>query len=200
MANKPEGLFYCISQWVRSSLGPGATQEQIIEEFLRFTEFGARDQHGNYLQALDGSGQMNGTLNWLAGYGIFKANFYLARKPEPLVFVSLPNASNPWSKNPGFMEFVKVQEADLSKDALSLEARKELDQALAAMQHPIESLPADDRKDLQEALKGEKRNDLLDVVDRLRGHADSPLRDFFEDRFAASRSAVAAGSTTGQKA
>jgi hypothetical protein len=132
MASQPEGLFYCVTRWSRSALPANATEEQIFDEFVNFNLQGVKDANGNYLQALDGSGAMNGTINWLAAYGIYDAKFYKTNSPAWLFFVSLDDASNPWSQNPGFMEFVQPVTVDLSQGPISLEPIPTLDNELAS--------------------------------------------------------------------
>lgn len=192
----PEGLCYMVTR--RLDLPAGATDEQILNEFLDFTLNGVTDANGDYVDAQDGTGAMNGTINWLAGYGIYKANFFVTRKPALMFFVSIPNGSDPWSKNPGFTKFIKKGELtiDLGTGEILLEARTELDKALAKMKPTIASVSAAERPNLLDALKGEKRKDLNKVIKKLDREQSIGLRDLFEKRKAEFKNLIAAASKT----
>jgi hypothetical protein len=187
--DKPEGLFYGIKRWEQSRLPLDAPVEDILHEFLGYVVAGVKD--GNtFVQALDGSGGMNGVINWLAGYRNYKANFYIAFQPTLMLFVSLDNGSKPWNEICGFMEFVKKLEVDLSLDALTLQARKDLDDELAKMkprtERLLEILSYDKGEELLAALRGEKGHNIDEVLERLEpAEMTDGLGNLFKERRAA---------------
>lgn len=138
-----------------------AANEVIKEEFIDFCLNGLKDTATNdYLK--DENGSMVGTVNWLAGYELFDANFFVTLKPAPMFFVSLAADGGPdWTIQCGFMNFVKTGELDgldLGElGAINLESVPRLDQALAAMKPVIEKVSAANKPRLLQALKSEKR-------------------------------------------
>jgi hypothetical protein len=191
---KPEGLFYSVQRRAKSSLPAGASDDEILNEFLKFNLNGIPAGDDGFAEAADHGGQMCGTINWLASDLKFEANFFVARKPTLLFFVCLPDGSDPWANNPGFHEFVKPFTVDLTQEPIKFEARPELDKALADMQAKIHNVPDAERPRLLAALGGRLGTNLKKALDELEKKQPIGLRDLFDERLAAFESQVAAES------
>lgn len=179
-SNPPEGLFYAITR--RAGLAAGASDDVILAEFLEYHLYGLKDEHGNSLEAENGA--ITGTTNWLAGYEIYDAKFYVARKPTLLFFASLDVGSDPWTNNPGFSQFVTKLTVDLGQAPITFEPQPKLNEALAARKPAIERVPAADRRDLLAALRGVKGTNLKTLLPELEKKHSIELSDLFAGRLA----------------
>ncbi len=199
MADKREGLFYCIQRRPPfpelpplPALPEEGGNEVIMNEFLNFCMNGFKDGDGYVEDPEGGTGAMNGTINWLAGYELYHANFFTIATPTPMLLVSLlldnGSGSGPdWTLQGGFMHFIKKGSfpIDLGKSgAVILTPQPKLDDALAAMEY-IKEIPAGTKRDnLLLALKGEPRADLFvpNLGDVLKDDAFVSIRQLINSR------------------
>jgi hypothetical protein len=188
-----EGLAYCIMRRVNGgfTLPSNASAKQVLDDFLKFCAIGALDDNDQPIELP--SGKMTGVVNWLAGVGKYKANFYIARKPALMFFASLPVGSNPWSDMPGFLLFVKSGNLTLnlgttgelkSTGEFILEPQPDLDNALASLENPISRVSAERKSGLLAALRGDPDTDLDTVLDDLEAEEQIGLRGFLQEQLA----------------
>jgi hypothetical protein len=210
MAATREGLSYFLTRRPELEGAPAlaalpvdidAANEVIRDEFIDFCLKGLKGADGNYLKDENG-GQMTGTVNWLAGYELYDAHFFVTLKPAPMFFVSLAADGGPdWTIQCGFMNFVKTGNLagiDLGvSGAIDLDEVPQLGDALAAMEPVIESVSAANKSRLLEALRGEARIDVVNaenvenevarpnlkqVIDEIEDAESIGLRDLLNNR------------------
>jgi hypothetical protein len=197
-----EGLAYCLA---RRDFGPlplpKANEKDISDDFLRFCLKGLLGSDKKPIEAPDHSGQMTGTLNWLASLFRFDAKFYVAHKPALMFFVSLDDGTNPWSKMPGFKLLILKEDLTLDlhttmgqfmSGEFILEPRPDLDEALAKMRHPLEIVSSSNKKRLIAALRGDPGTDLKQTLDEIEAAEGIGLRDLIEERVEAFETQLAA--------
>jgi len=203
-----EGLAYCATRRTRGPRLPPASSD-ILNDLLDFCLNGVQDDQRNALIDPDTNKPMSGTINWLASLGKFEANFYVADfavagERVVMFFVSLPDGSDDWRKNPGFMLFVrdvdltlklsdkKVKGQVVSTGKFILEPRPELDKALADMEAKMAMVSRKNKPRLIAALRGDEGTNLKQVIDELERDEAIGLRDLFDERQKAFETQLAA--------
>jgi len=190
MAN--EGLCYFVVRRSRGlfTIPDNPTPKQIMDDFLSFSLRGVRDQQGDPIDADDDTGKMTGVINWLSGLNKFTANFFTAMQPGLMVFVSLADGTDDWTKLPGFMLFVmsgiltiNLQNGQFkSEGEFILQPRIELDKALADMKPKLDKVSAQRKRGIQAALRGDKGTNLRSALDDLEAAEKIGLRDLINNR------------------
>jgi hypothetical protein len=161
--------------------------EVILNEFLHFCLHGITGANGVPLR--DHLGDMNGTINWLAGYELYDTNFFVARTPAPLFMAVTPEGGSDWSIQCGFMQYVKTGDiaVKLGVNGLVPERIPELENALAAMKPKVEEVSLMDRPLLLAALRGEDLDgksapNLKQVLNKLEDKKATGLRELINNR------------------
>jgi hypothetical protein len=171
MASGPlEGLTYFLKSDVNMS------------NFIEFIRDGKKDAGGLHVTDPRTGGLQTGVLNWLRGIHVFDANFFTATEPAPMVVVSLAQTGIPWIGIPGFMDFVAtdIPALNLGNGQIQLESRRDLDAALSASRSIFNGLAANNRRNLEEALRGDAGTNLSNAIAAIDG-AGSGIADLLID-------------------
>jgi hypothetical protein len=156
MARAPEALSYFLK--FRSDFPipeDERTTADLIDDIVKFCKDGLFDA-GEIHRRDENDVEITGSINWLIGEGVTKANFYTAITPAPMLFCLLSDSgSSNWTQLPGFVEFIETNPVILNAGAITLTPHPDLDQLFQDRLTQTQNTPTPRRLALLAALRGE---------------------------------------------